>query len=797
MKSLSFLLEWKKLIKGASTRYYFLAATIVIATLAGTVLNTFDLLNEDRKGYLRLMISVDFISLFLLVSAFVRISKGRTEAAGKLLIIYVILMGLTTSFVFTGVGLYLQVLVSLTCILIALEFFPIHNRSYGITIALVAGAIAFGMDFLPQLWRIPSLSSLYTKYSMFIAILVFIFYVFVNFQIYKVQTKLMFFFLGVNVLIIVSLTTITSQITRQFVTRSIEHKLSVSASGLADEIDHFLLYSQTELRIHSESQPLVDYLRLSPEARRRNNLEDAVFNLLNKWNVPDPDKVNSYALLNLEGVNIQDTNRLAIGNNESSFAYFSQPLQNFQPYLSPISKDSQEASVITFSIPVKDPRGVIGVLRFKYNTRLLNLLVRKFDLHGGPESFGLILDEKGNIIARGGGTDSSQASTADLLEVEIQTLQNKKTIEILGGSEYFPTTRNAKLSSNEIFNETHIKISGANVEGIAVIAPLTQVPWKSVYFQSSGAAYASMQATRDRIIAVSEGIMLLMIIISSLGAAYLTIPINRLTLAAKEFGQGNLTSHVDISSQDELGILAETFNQMVAELRTTFVGLEDRIQERTRSIEVSTEIGRKISTILDTFELANEVVYQLQMAFDYYHVELYLADHNTDTLIMAASSNTIGDNQLINNHQTPIGVGIVGRAAKNKSIILIQDLYAEPDWQTSLFTSEAKSVAALPIVLGNNLLGVLNVFQNTKNGLTAQDTNILKLITSQLATALHNAQLLENARKQAELEKRLSVITEAIRQNTDIDRSLKVAAREIGRSTSASVSYIRVRHSGR
>ncbi len=72
-------------------------------------------------------------------------------------------------------------------------------------------------------------------------------------------------------------------------------------------------------------------------------------------------------------------------------------------------------------------------------------------------------------------------------------------------------------------------------------------------------------------------------------ARLITKPIRRLNEAAKAIAQGDLNQAVEISSANELGILAGSFNQMASQLRESFTELENRVEERTNALQQSEE----------------------------------------------------------------------------------------------------------------------------------------------------------------------------------------------------------------
>jgi putative methionine-R-sulfoxide reductase with GAF domain len=275
---------------------------------------------------------------------------------------------------------------------------------------------------------------------------------------------------------------------------------------------------------------------------------------------------------------------------------------------------------------------------------------------------------------------------------------------------------------------------------------------------------------------------LVMAVLAGLAGAYaarrLSAPVIGLTDTVTRISAGEMGLRAAEVGASEVISLAQAFNSMTAQLRELISGLESR----TRALETSTEVSRRLSTILDREQLVGEVVTQVQRAFDYYHAHIYLIDEVTQDLVMAGGTGEAGRTMLASGHRVESGRGLTGRAAAANSVVLVPDVSQEEGWLPNPLLPDTRSEVAVPIAVGERVVGVLDVQHNIVGGLSAIDADMLQSIASQVAIALQNANMFTETQKRAEYQAFVNLINQRIQSTATVENALQVAISELGRA---------------
>lgn len=278
-------------------------------------------------------------------------------------------------------------------------------------------------------------------------------------------------------------------------------------------------------------------------------------------------------------------------------------------------------------------------------------------------------------------------------------------------------------------------------------------------------------------IILSIGILLVSLLVIGLGFAFFTgrtlRPIGELTSVASSIAAGDLSKKTNVKSDDELGTLAQAFDTMTTQLRELIGSLEMRVADRTKALATSAEVSRRLSTIRNQKELVIEVVERVQEAFGYYHAQIYLYGDDQEELLMVGGTGDAGAAMLADGHKVQKGRGLVGRAAETNRAMLVSDTSSDSDWLPNPLLPDTKSEAAVPISVGDKVLGVLDVQHDVVGGLAQEDVDSLSAIANQVAIAMQNIQSAEVVAKRA---KELATVAEISTATATIQNTFEMLA---------------------
>ena len=231
-------------------------------------------------------------------------------------------------------------------------------------------------------------------------------------------------------------------------------------------------------------------------------------------------------------------------------------------------------------------------------------------------------------------------------------------------------------------------------------------------------------------------------------------PVVSLTRSAQKVADGDFNTKAEITTQDEIGVLAATFNKMTVQLKSLVGSLEARVSERTEGLILAAEVGGLVAQIRDLDELLINAVELIRSHFDLYYTQVYLVDKKNKKLLLRAGTGEVGKELVQSRFSLPLGPGSINSTAVfNKKPIIVANTTQSVVFRPNILLPETRSELAIPLMVGNLVVGVLDLQSDQANALSIETLPTFEALASQLAVAIENASLFaEVARTRTEIE---------------------------------------------
>jgi signal transduction histidine kinase len=163
-------------------------------------------------------------------------------------------------------------------------------------------------------------------------------------------------------------------------------------------------------------------------------------------------------------------------------------------------------------------------------------------------------------------------------------------------------------------------------------------------------------------------------------------------------------------------------------------------------------VSAATTTILDVNELLQSVSDLTKTNFKFYHAHIYLYEEESRSLVLAAGAGEVGRMMKEHGHRLSLdnATGLVSRAARSRQAVIVNDTAEIEDFLPNPMLPDTRSEMALPMIVGTELLGVLDLQSEEPNRFSQDDIRIQTTLSDQVAVAIRNAQAFERERKTVE-----------------------------------------------
>ncbi|HTR80849.1 MAG TPA: ATP-binding protein [Bacteroidota bacterium] len=221
----------------------------------------------------------------------------------------------------------------------------------------------------------------------------------------------------------------------------------------------------------------------------------------------------------------------------------------------------------------------------------------------------------------------------------------------------------------------------------------------------------------------------------------LIVPLRTSTEVIGAIGFGS--SKVAAYNQPDMWIAQLLSFHIAMSLRHT--ALFDSAQRRLSQIELVNRIASRLTSTLDFDKMLEFAAEAIQKNFNYFDVTVFTIDRETHDAVLAAHCGNYVDFLPHGYRQKP-GVGIVGWVAMYGERILANDVSLESRYLAYAYHN-TNSELALPIKVGTEVVGILNVEDTKLHAFDDTDVLVLSTLCDQLGSAIHNATMYNEIRE--------------------------------------------------
>jgi GAF domain-containing protein/HAMP domain-containing protein len=519
-------------------------------------------------------------------------------------------------------------------------------------------------------------------------------------------------------------------ITKTIQDRAEAASLTNSYSQDVADIEQMNQIWRVAVAANNEADPLVagvlfDYI--SPELHKFQKAfpENANVLLTDKWGF----NVASTSLTS----NFYQADALWWRTAHSEDQYISQPIYN--PATKTIAFD--------IAIPVysNSTREFVGILRTTINFNILTNLLANSIL--GQTGYAIVYQPTDQFI-------KLQAKEDGNYEI----LQGFASRDLKAFNESSNTNMDFSLNGvNVLASLAPVKSFSTAAEGAEAVDNLH---WRVIILQEKSEALQPVETQTRNILLSTFAIAIVAAFVAFGLAQTLFGPIIRLNAVAEKVTAGDLSVQAKVETNDEIGTLAVTFNNMLTRLRDLIGSLEQRVEERTAELEESSaqtqrrasqleaiaDVASSVASLQDVRELLPYITQTISERFGFYHAGIFLLSEDKEYAVLRAANSEGGQKMLSRKHQLRVGQeGIVGFAVDQKRARIALDVGEDSVFFNNPDLPATRSEMALPLIIGKDVIGVLDVQSDQPNAFSNEDIEVLSTLANQVAVAIENARL--------------------------------------------------------
>lgn len=280
------------------------------------------------------------------------------------------------------------------------------------------------------------------------------------------------------------------------------------------------------------------------------------------------------------------------------------------------------------------------------------------------------------------------------------------------------------------------------------------------------------------VLIVSAALLTLLVVLLATGR--MLQPLGTLAEFAQRIAGGDWTYRVPEDRRDEIGAVSHALNRMAEDLSQSYATLESRVEARTRQVRTAAEVARAATSIPTLEELLRQAVELIRDRFGYSYAGIFLIEAGRQQAMLRAATGEVGAALIARKHGLEIGSNsIIGWVTAHGEPRVASDVGDDPLHLQNELLPQTRSEAAVPLRVGDTILGALDVQSTAPDTFGPEDIEVLQTLADQLSAAIQNARLAETSVAAAERSRLISDVTRQLGGLLDVDQVLNTAAQSL------------------
>jgi signal transduction histidine kinase/DNA-binding response OmpR family regulator len=171
---------------------------------------------------------------------------------------------------------------------------------------------------------------------------------------------------------------------------------------------------------------------------------------------------------------------------------------------------------------------------------------------------------------------------------------------------------------------------------------------------------------------------------------------------------------------------------------------EEALKRKNEYLGAAAEIGRLVTSTLDLNTIFSRTVNLVSERFGYYYAAIFVIEETGFNAILQEATGAASAEMHAKAHSLPINdKSVVGKVTLTGEPVIVNDTTQDSTFKLNPLLPETRAEAAIPLRVGNRIIGALDIQSTLAGAFTQDDLSVLQILADQVAIAIDNARSYE------------------------------------------------------